>query len=244
MPSRLSRKSRVVVLVTPATRQGGAVTSRRVAPAGRTWNERIRLHIHPRDPLHLMRGPYRRGCGSPPGHLHIVRVASHCRRDSGCDRAGAVIDDDEARVLRYARGTAAAAYLLGGGAVLALAILEEEPGAITALWAVGAAVTFVAVAVVANRLRKMVPGRVALRPPGWRDLWPDGLVSAPLYTGTAAIGLYSAVSSASTVMTGHFEAAMLPAAIAATALVLHRFVPEVAIKQRSADVDVSATIDE
>ncbi|MEV7756789.1 hypothetical protein AB0O16_03560 [Microbacterium sp. NPDC089180] len=140
--------------------------------------------------------------------------------------------DDDTRALRNARVTAGAAYLLGGVLVAAVAVCTREVTTVSLTWLIAAAIRFTTMATVAKRLRQLIPNRVVLESPSWRDLWPHGFATAPLFTGTAVLGLYAVVSSATSMMATRPGPAVFAASVAIASLTLHVFVPEVAIKRR------------
>lgn len=140
--------------------------------------------------------------------------------------------DDETRALRNARATAGAAYLFGGALVAAVGICTREVTAASLTWLIAATISFTTVSTVARRFRQLIPNRVELEPPSWRELWPHGFATAPLFTGTAVLGLYAVVSSATSMMATRPGPAVFAASVAIASLTLHVFVPEVAIKRR------------
>lgn len=140
---------------------------------------------------------------------------------------------DDARLLRYARVIAAIAYLLGGAAVILTAVSMDTPHPALMAWLLAVSATFIAVSTVAKRFREHIPDRVLLKPPRFRDLWPRGFTSAPLYTTTALIALYAGVNTLTSIMTGAFPGAVLAASITIVSYTLHRLVPEVLIATRT-----------
>lgn len=131
-----------------------------------------------------------------------------------------------------ARGLAIAAYTLAGVSVVTVnaAISALDPA--SALITIASIVAFVATAIAARRSRLLLSsGSMPVRP-GWRDLWPSGLVTSPAYTATLIIALYAATMTATSLMGGVTRSAALSASIAIAATVLHVLVPDVASPAR------------
>lgn len=132
-------------------------------------------------------------------------------------------------LVRLARGCAATAYVLGGVTVLSIAMTVSALSPMSVLVSAATASTFIATAATAQRLRRRVEGARARARPSWRELWPQGLQTAPMYSATLIATLYGAVAGATQIMSGDVRAAVLPITVAGTAFVLHRLVPEVLV---------------
>ncbi|WP_372983850.1 hypothetical protein [Microbacterium sp.] len=131
-----------------------------------------------------------------------------------------------------ARGLAIAAYALAGVSVVAVnaALYALDPT--SALIAIASVVTFFATAIASRRSRLVLSSGIKPVRPGWRDLWPSGLVTSPAYAATRIIALYAATMTATSVMGGATRSAALSASIAIAATALHALVPDIALRAR------------
>lgn len=142
--------------------------------------------------------------------------------------------EEERHLLRLARCLAICSYALAGVAVVAINAAVDAPGLVLMVFAAASVVVFGATAVSARRSRRLIPRDGAPVRPHWRNLWPGGLLIAPVYTATLVIALYASTVTATTLMGGDLRTAVLPASIALAATTLHLLVPEVAIPRHTA----------
>lgn len=133
-----------------------------------------------------------------------------------------------------ARGLAVAAYALAGVSVVAVNAAMSAADPSSGVIATASIVAFVTTAIASRRSRLLLSSGSKPVRPGWRHLWPSGLVTSPAYTATLIIALYAATMTATSLMGGATRSAVLSASIAIAATVLHILVPDVALPARQA----------